>query len=84
MIDWSGCADVEQIPGKVSGASVIKGTRIPADFVIKNSKDFTADEGDMTAEEIAGELYEGLSVATAKRIIAYALEHRGKDAPGPS
>ncbi len=29
MIDWSRCPDVERIPGKVSGAWLVKGTRLP-------------------------------------------------------
>jgi uncharacterized protein (DUF433 family) len=29
-VDWSKCEDVESVPGRVSGAWVIKGTRVPA------------------------------------------------------
>ena len=29
-LDWSQCPAVESIPGKVSGAWVFKGTRLPA------------------------------------------------------
>ena len=29
MIDWSKCPVVESVPGKVSGAWVFKGTRLP-------------------------------------------------------
>ena len=35
-MDWSGCELVEVIPGKVSGAPLVKDTRIPADFVIES------------------------------------------------
>ncbi len=35
-MDWSGCELVEVIPGKVSGVPLVKGTRIPADFVIES------------------------------------------------
>jgi len=38
MLDWSHCTDVERIPGKVSGAWLVVGTRIPADAVIDNAK----------------------------------------------
>ena len=35
-MDWSGCDLVEAIPGKHSGDPLIKGTRIPADFVVES------------------------------------------------
>ena len=36
MIDWSKCPAVEQIPGKVSGAWVFKGTRLPLYVLFDN------------------------------------------------
>jgi uncharacterized protein (DUF433 family) len=65
-MDWSECDDVEMIPGKVSGQPVVVGTRILAQGVIDN-----ADDG-YTPEQIAAEIYEGLPVERARRIIAYA------------
>jgi uncharacterized protein (DUF433 family) len=35
-LDWSQCAAVESIPGKVSGAWVFKGTRMPVQTVFAN------------------------------------------------
>jgi len=35
-MDWTGCELVEVIPGKVSGQPLMKGTRIPADFVVES------------------------------------------------
>jgi uncharacterized protein (DUF433 family) len=35
-MDWSGCDLVEVVPGKVSGQPLVKGTRIPADFVVES------------------------------------------------
>jgi uncharacterized protein (DUF433 family) len=35
-LDWSQCSAVESIPGKVSGAWVFKGTRMPVATVIEN------------------------------------------------
>lgn len=35
-LDWSQCPAVESIPGKVSGAWVFKGTRLPVATVIEN------------------------------------------------
>jgi uncharacterized protein (DUF433 family) len=65
-IDWSGCDDVEQVPGKVSGQPVVVGTRILAQGVIDNAED------GYTAEQIAADIYDGLPVDRARRIIAFA------------
>ncbi|MFN7924052.1 MAG: DUF433 domain-containing protein [Bryobacteraceae bacterium] len=35
-IDWSQCPAVESIPGKVSGAWVLKGTRMPVATIFEN------------------------------------------------
>ena len=35
-LDWSQCPAVESIPGKVSGAWVFRGTRMPAATVFQN------------------------------------------------
>jgi len=35
-LDWSQCPAVESIPGKVSGAWVFKGTRMPVAIVFEN------------------------------------------------
>ena len=35
-LDWSLCAAVESIPGKVSGAWVLKGTRMPVSAIFEN------------------------------------------------
>ena len=58
-MDWSKCEDVEIIPGKVSGALLVKGTRIPVQAVLDNADDFTP-------EEMASEIYEGLPVDRAR------------------
>ena len=36
MIDWSQCPAVESVPGKVSGAWVFKGTRLPIKALFDN------------------------------------------------
>jgi len=64
-IDWSKCADVESVPGRVSGAWVIKGTRVQADAVVENAKD------GFTAEEIATEIFE-LPLARVRAVLRYA------------
>jgi hypothetical protein len=35
-MDWSGCDEVEQVEGRLSGVPVLKGTRVQADFVLDN------------------------------------------------
>ena len=67
MIDWKNCPDAERIPGKVSGAWPIVGTRIPVQAVLDNADDFTP-------EEIVAEIYPSLPLDRARRIIAYARE----------
>ena len=74
-MDWTGCPDVERIPGKVSGAWLVKGTRIRADDVIANAVDFTP-------EQIVAEIYPSLPLASARRIVAYARNRA--DAPSPA
>ena len=36
QLDWSQCPAVESIPGKVSGAWVMKGTRMPVQTIFEN------------------------------------------------
>ena len=43
-LDWSQCPAVESIPGKVSGAWVFKGTRLPVATVIENLEDLSVEE----------------------------------------
>jgi uncharacterized protein (DUF433 family) len=74
-MDWSGCPAVERVAGKVSGQWIVKGTRILADGVLEN-----ADVG-YTAEELAGEIYEGLNVDQAQALLFYAKKQR---APHPA
>lgn len=39
MTDWNDCPVVERTPGKVSGAWVFKGTRIPVKALFENLED---------------------------------------------
>ncbi|HEX8281198.1 MAG TPA: DUF433 domain-containing protein [Chthoniobacterales bacterium] len=36
MLDWSHCAAVERVPGRVSGAFVFTGTRLPVRTLFEN------------------------------------------------
>ena len=59
-LDWSQCAAVESIPGKVSGAWVFKDTRLPVATVIENLEDLGIEEVmeqfDVTREQITAVL----------------------------
>ena len=59
-LDWSQCAVVESIPGKVSGAWVFKGTRLPVATVIENLEDLSVEEVmeqfDVTREQVTAVL----------------------------
>lgn len=46
ILDWSQCPAVESIPGKVSGAWVLKGTRTPVKVLFENL------EAGMSLEEL--------------------------------
>jgi uncharacterized protein (DUF433 family) len=39
MLEWSQCPAVERDPGKVSGAWVFKGTRVPVKALFENLED---------------------------------------------
>lgn len=43
-INWSQCPVLESVPGKVSGAWVFRGTRVPVSAVLKNLKDMGVEE----------------------------------------
>ncbi len=56
-LDWSQCPAVESIPGKVSGAWVFRGTRLPVSTVLENLEDLSVEDVmqqfDVTREQIA-------------------------------
>jgi len=59
-LDWSKCPAVESIPGKVSGAWVFRGTRLPVATVIENLEDLSVEgvieQFDVTREQIVAVL----------------------------
>jgi uncharacterized protein (DUF433 family) len=75
MTDWTKCHDVETKPDVMSGAPVVRGTRVLAEAVIDN-----ADDG-YTAEPIVRDIYPSLPLEPARRIIAFAREQH---APHPA
>ncbi len=61
-LDWSQCAAVESVPGKVSGAWVFKGTRMPVQTVFENleaglSLSEITEIFDVTSEEVLAVLH---------------------------
>jgi uncharacterized protein (DUF433 family) len=66
-VDWSGCDEVEQVEGKLSGVPVLKHTRMQADLVLDNY------QAGLSAEEIA-DIYR-LKLQQVKAVIDYTLSH---------
>jgi uncharacterized protein (DUF433 family) len=65
-VDWSKCNDVESVPGRVSGAWVIKGTRVPAQAIVDNAK------AGFTAEQLVTEIFEGVPVERVRAVLRFA------------
>ena len=36
MLDWTACPSVERVPGRLSGAWIFKGTRVPVRALFEN------------------------------------------------
>ena len=68
-IDWLACELIEQVPGKVSGRPIVRGTRILPDAIVDSY-----DLGE-TIEELR-EGFPSLSVAQIMRLIEFAHAQR--------
>ena len=64
-LDWSRCDAVESVPGKVSGAWVFRGTRIPAVAVFENLED------GLTIDEMV-QMFDGLTREQVKAVLDFA------------
>ena len=64
-LDWSQCSAVESVPGKVSGAWVLKGTRMPVSAIFENL------EAGANIDNIL-EWYDGLDREQVKAVIEFA------------
>lgn len=64
-VDWTGCDLVEQVPGKVSGRPIVRGTRILADTIVQDA------ELGSTLSEIH-ENYPDLTLAEIEQLIRFA------------
>lgn len=70
-IDWTRCELVEEIPGKVSGRPIVRGTRILPDAIVDSY-----DMGESIEELCEG--FPALSIAQIKRLIEFAHAERGQ------
>ncbi len=64
MLDWSQCSAVERVPGRVSGAWVFKGTRVPVRALFKNL------EGGATVEDFL-EWFPGVTRDHVRVVLQY-------------
>jgi uncharacterized protein (DUF433 family) len=65
--DWSQCAAVESVPGKVSGAWVFRGTRIPVSAVFENFED------GLTIDQIV-KMFDGLKLEQVRAVLEFAAQ----------
>ena len=64
-LDWAQCPAVESVPGKLSGAWVLKGTRMPVSAIFENL------EAGANIDDIM-EWYDGLDREQIKTVIEFA------------
>jgi uncharacterized protein (DUF433 family) len=65
-LDWSQCSAVESVPGKVSGAWVLKGTRMPVSAIFENL------EAGASVDDIM-QWYDGINREQVKAVIEFAV-----------
>ncbi len=65
MLDWSTCPAVERVSGKVSGAWLFKGTRVPVKALFENLED-----GASIREFV--DWFPGVTLQQAEAVIEYA------------
>ncbi len=70
-LDWSQCSAVESVPGKVSGAWVLKGTRMPVSVIFENL------EAGANIDNIL-EWYDGLDREQIRAVIEFAARSLDK------
>jgi uncharacterized protein (DUF433 family) len=73
-LDWSQCPAVESVPGKVSGAWLFRGTRIPVAAVFENLED------GLTVGEIV-QMFDGLTQEQVKTVLDFAAQSLSALAP---
>ncbi|HME33762.1 MAG TPA: DUF433 domain-containing protein [Candidatus Sulfotelmatobacter sp.] len=73
-LDWTQCAAVESVPGKVSGAWVFCGTRIPVAAVFENLED------GLTIDDIV-QMFDGLTREQVRTVLDFAAQSLEQPAP---
>ena len=73
MLDWSSCPAVERVPGKVSGAWVFRGTRVPVQALFENLED-----GALVSQFV--EWFPGVTIEQVREV----LEHAARSALAPA
>jgi uncharacterized protein (DUF433 family) len=71
-LDWSQCEAVESVPGKVSGAWVLKGTRMPVSAIFENIAAGASIDDLM-------EWFDGLDREQVKTVIEFAARSLDKE-----
>ena len=74
MLDWSICAGVERHPGKVSGAWLFAGTRVPVLALFENL------EGGATIEEFL-EWFPGVPREQVNAVLDHAVRSLAEPTP---
>ncbi|MGH7563006.1 MAG: DUF433 domain-containing protein [Gemmatimonadota bacterium] len=67
MIDWSTCPSVERDPGRVSGALVFRGTRVPVAALFENLED-----GAQISQFV--EWFPGVSLEQVRAVLEHAAQ----------
>ena len=67
-LDWSQCEAVESIPGKVSGAWVLRGTRTPVKILFENLETGMSIEEVMEQFPVTREQLDGLMAFVARSL----------------
>jgi len=70
-LDWSQCPAVESVPGKVSGAWVLRGTRMPVTAIFENL------EAGANIDDIM-EWFDGLDREQVRAVIEFAARSLDK------
>ena len=74
-LDWSQCSAVESIPGKVSGAWVFRGTRMPVATVFENLESGASIEEIVEWFDVTPEQIKAVLEFTARSLDAPAHEN---------
>ena len=67
LLDWSQCHAVESVPGKMSGAWVLRGTRMPVTTIFENLEAGASINDIMT-------WFDGLNVEQVREVISFVID----------